>query len=434
MHVAPYVARFGILLLLAGCPSDDRGEPTGPEPESIDLNPDAVTLEVDEVGLVAASVRNARGATVSVPVEWSSRRPDVVEASTGEATSVLVAVGVGTAWVLARAGEQADSVHVTVAEAAPLPAGVPIGSVACPAEGRRVPVETAGELRAALEQAAPGDVIVLAPGRYPGHFVSQASGTAERPITLCGPRGAVIDGGGLDFGGFALTISGSHWALLGFTILNTEQGLALDGSRHSVVRGLLIADVGQEALHLFGNASQNLIEGNTIRDTGRSVAEWGEGIYLGSFRDHWCQRSGCRPDRTDSNTVRANRIGPDVRAELIDAKEGTRGNVIEGNRLDGRGQVASQPWIESWMEINGDGYRVTGNRGRTALHHGFEVTTVRHDGVLYGRENVFERNEAIVDAAGYGFAIDARAEGTVVRCDNLVSGAGAGTATVGCEP
>lgn len=62
-----------------------------------------------------------------------------------------------------------------------------------------------------------------------------------------------------------------------------------------------------------------MIEGNVIYNTGRVEAGYGEGIYIGS--DKGVHK---RFNPTVSFvTVRNNVIGPDVRAEGIDVREGT---------------------------------------------------------------------------------------------------------------
>ena len=58
----------------------------------------------------------------------------------------------------------------------------------------KIVVSTAAELKTALSKANPGDYIQLNPGSYKGRFVIDRGGSTLNPITLCGSKGAVLDG------------------------------------------------------------------------------------------------------------------------------------------------------------------------------------------------------------------------------------------------
>src|SRR5829696_6391396 len=96
----------------------------------------------------------------------------------------------------------------------------------CPAA--TVTVDDAVSLADALEAAAPGTVILMTPGRYAGEFTLRASGSEERPIWLCGEKGAVIDGGGIDKG-YGLHLDRSAWInVVGLTVSNAQKGIMVD--------------------------------------------------------------------------------------------------------------------------------------------------------------------------------------------------------------
>src|SRR5690606_32399013 len=98
----------------------------------------------------------------------------------------------------------------------PLPAPGP--RLTCP--NATTTVSTPVELQEKLNDARPGEVIELAPGVYKGQYRTQRSGTADKPIWVCGPAQAVLDGGNADKGyGFHLE-GASHWRLVGFTVRN----------------------------------------------------------------------------------------------------------------------------------------------------------------------------------------------------------------------
>lgn len=302
--------------------------------------------------------------------------------------------------------------------------------IACPQETalRLVQVATAGELAAALGNAQAGDLIRMTDGTYTGPFSALVSGTSYRPITLCGTRNAVIQTGSTSSLGFALRVRASHWTLKGFTVTNAQQGVSVEGGSHNDIAGLAVHGIGQEAIKLFKLSSHNTVRNNQIYNTGVWYPEWGEGVYVGSYYGHWPDNSGGQPDASDYNQILDNDFGPDVRAEHIDVKEGTTGGLIQGNHFDGRGMVRSQTWVDSWVEIKGNGYTVSENTGSVSLRDGFQAYQVHAD---WGYDNTFTGNVADVQASGYGFRVDT-GRGHVVMCDNQVSNAGAGFANVPC--
>jgi hypothetical protein len=390
---------------------------------SISVSPGSATLQTGATQRFAASGKLSDGTTTAPPVTWTVTGGTITKDglyTAGQTAGTYRAVATDTS------GTLADTAAITIT------AGTATGCSSYPAS-RRVAVATVSQLAAALAYARPGDLILLADGTYVGHFKATISGTASSPIVLCGTRAAVLNGGKTSGGGFALTVQASYWTLDGFTVTNTHQGVRFQGTRSGVIRGLAINTVGQEAISLKGFAKHNLVEGNTISNTGLSIAEYGEGIYLGSAPSQWCTWSNCQPDRTDSNTVRRNTIGPYVRSELIDAKEGTAFNRIEDNVFDGRGQVNDPAtfWIDSWVEINGDDYVVTGNRGVNALKHGFQTYRGPNG---WGNRTYYAGNSADLNGApGYGIVLSQSPYGVIVRCDNQVQDAGSGLSNVSCK-
>ena len=195
-------------------------------------------------------------------------------------------------------------------------------------------VNDADALAGALEAARPGDVIGLAPGAYEGRFVASAVASDSEPIYVCGPRDAVIDGGGIK-GGYAFHLDGaSGWRLVGFTVRNAQKGVIADRAVGNIIEGLLVEDIGDEAIHLRAFSTDNVVRGNEIRDTGQRRDKFGEGVYVGSAESNWCKYTDCDPDRSDRNVIEGNLIYGTT-AESIDLKEGTTGGVVRNNSFDG---------------------------------------------------------------------------------------------------
>jgi hypothetical protein len=332
------------------------------------------------------------------------------------------------ALLLAACGaSSAKSVAVSspVALESPSPAVSPLVVVnpACPAG------QTVGDvaaLKRALATAAPGTVILLAPGTYSGRFSATQSGTASAPITLCGSRDAIVDGGGTK-SGYTLYLNGaSWWRLIGFSVQGGQKGLVTDHATHVLIWGLYVHDIGDEGIHLRSFSTDNIVEGVTVRNTGLLTAGFGEGIYVGSANKNWCKYAGCNPDASDRNIVRNNDIAQTT-AENIDIKEGTTGGLIANNRLSGDGMVASA--ASAWVNVKGNSWTITGNVGKHSLKDGFQVHRV-YTG--WGQANVFQSNTAQVDGPGYGFYVQSSSLATVLTCDNTAIGAALGLSNAQC--
>ncbi|HVJ20192.1 MAG TPA: right-handed parallel beta-helix repeat-containing protein, partial [Polyangiaceae bacterium] len=292
---------------------------------------------------------------------------------------------------------------------------------------RAVVAGNPAELALALAGATPGTLIRLADGSYDAAWSAKTSGTAEAPIVLCGTRDAVLEATP-DRPVFSL--QASYWILSGFTLTGGQKGLLLDGAGHNLLTGLSVHDIGHEAVHLRTHSSDNVLERCEIYETGQANAGFGEGVYIGSAQNNWASISAGGPDRSDRNVIEANLIGPNVRAESIDIKEGTSAGIVRGNTLDGAG-MSGAGYADSWLDVKGNGYLIEDNQARNALLDGFQIH-VEVDG--WGNDNVFYRNALEVNGPGYGFQVFGGASGTIIGCDNQVSGADEGFANVDCEP
>ena len=286
-------------------------------------------------------------------------------------------------------------------------------------------VDGTAALTAAIAAARPGAVIALAPGRYDGPVVITGAGSPDAPITVCGPRDAVVDGGAVE-DGYTVHLDGaSRWTLRGFTVRGGQKGVMLDGAQHVVLDGLLVTGTGDEGVHLRRNSSDNVVHGLTVRQTGLRRAKFGEGIYVGSAESNWCGLTGCGPDRSDRNVVEENTISATT-AESVDVKEGTADGVVRGNTFDGAGMTAA----DAWVDVKGNGWTIAGNRGTAAPTDGFQVHEVV-DG--WGVGNTFSANTAAVAADGYAVNITRNADRNTVTCDNVTVGAARGVTRQPCS-
>ena len=293
--------------------------------------------------------------------------------------------------------------------------------VTCPEPTHRV--ADAEQLQAALDEAAPGDTIELSDGEYGGQFVTSASGTSEQPVFLCGSEAAVLDGGDVE-DGYVLHLDGAqYWRLVGFSVTNGQKGVMADQTVGTVVQGLTVHGIGDEAIHLRDNSTDNVVLDNTIRDTGLRRDDYGEGVYIGTAVSNWCTYTNCQPDRSDRNVIKGNDIA-EVTSEAIDLKEGTTGGAVLDNTFDGSRVTGA----DSWVDVKGNNYLIEGNTGTTAPEDGFQTHQIL-DG--WGDFNVFRANDGVVHGPGNG--ISSWPPGAnVVTCDNTVSGAGEGLSNIDC--
>ncbi|MBV9314761.1 MAG: right-handed parallel beta-helix repeat-containing protein [Pseudonocardia sp.] len=299
------------------------------------------------------------------------------------------------------------------------PSTVP-SSPGCPRPGT-VTVHDGAELAGALRAAHPGVIIEMAAGTYAGKFIATGNGTQQQPIVLCGGRDAVIDAENVNY---AMYLNGtSWWQLIGFTVRGGQKGVMADNAQHNVIDNLLIENIGDEGLHLRRNSSDNVVRNTTVRNTGLRVPKFGEGMYVGSAKSNWDRYTDGQPDRSDRNLLENNTMSQNT-AEAIDIKEGTTGGIVRGNTFNGPNSDA-----ESWVNVKGNGWQIIGNTGTGSSRDGFSVHEVL-DG--WGKDNVFDNNNAVVNGPGYGINVTKNKDRNRVSCTNRATGAGKGLTNISC--
>ncbi len=299
----------------------------------------------------------------------------------------------------------------------------PIAKFTCPAA--KVKVSTADQLKAALAAARPGSVIGLAAGTYQGEFEATVSGTAKKPIYLCGPRTAILDAGGVK-NGYTLHLNGSkYWRVAGFTVQDGQKGVMLDGVTGVALQSLLVQQIGDEAVHLRRGSTANVVRGLTVRQTGMRKPKFGEGVYIGTAESNWCEVNNCQPDHSDGNFVIGNSISATT-SESIDIKEGTSSGVVSANTFDGSAITGA----DSWVDVKGNGWLIVGNTGAHTPLDGYQVHEIV-DG--QGYRNLFAVNLSEVDAGGLAIHVTKTHSGNVVMCDNKQTGAAQGLTNIACR-
>ena len=115
--------------------------------------------------------------------------------------------------------------------------------------GRTIKATAEKGLMAAIEQAQPGDVILLRAGIYKGPFDLKKSGIAGKPIVVRGPAEgeAILEGQGVSSRSRIVTLNGTHHLHFErLTFRNAQMAIYAakpGGSKGLVVRGCRIHDV-----------------------------------------------------------------------------------------------------------------------------------------------------------------------------------------------
>jgi len=304
---------------------------------------------------------------------------------------VVLRVLAGVAVAAVATGAGGGPAHASPGPTAP--------SVKCPSPRSAVHVATAGQLARALTAAHAGSTILLADGVYAGHFVTRARGTAKRPVTICGTSGTVLSGGSDRAGTVLLLKNAPYTHVTGLTVSNGSKGIVVDHSSHAVLTAVTVHMTGQEGIHIQRFSVGAVVRDSAVYDTGRRIARFGEGVYIGTAKANWCLVTGCRPDGSNGALVERTTIGPSVRAEAIDVKEGTRGGRLSHNTFDGVGMTAAR----SWVDVKGNGWTIADNAGRSTPDYGF---TDSRPAAGWGNDNLFTRNTAYVPRSSAGFHVD----------------------------
>jgi hypothetical protein len=154
-----------------------------------------------------------------------------------------------------------------------------------PKAPRAVNVDSDEALARALAEAQPGDVIMLAEGRFTGPFRIERSGTNADPIIIKGrsPEETTVESPGAEYG---MHISGSHVHLEDMTIRSSTWGIAITNAKDVVVRRTHIKEVsfginGRVGANKNFYICDNWLEGNSVRWPDTSGRTWNyEGIVV----------------------------------------------------------------------------------------------------------------------------------------------------------
>jgi uncharacterized protein YjdB len=379
---------------------------------SVTVSPASASLTAGQTTQLTATVKDASGGTLTgQSVTWASSNTGVATVSS---SGLVSGVAAGSATITATSSGKQDQATITVT------APAPSASAGCPTSGytRLVNVASSTALMNAIANALPGDQIRMASGTYSARPTIMVNGTQSNPITLCGPRTAIIN----NAGGFT-TQRGDWWVHRGYKTTGGIIGIRSEGGNHNVYDSLLIEHVGQEGLELDQTSKHNIVQHSTFRELGETIAYYGEGIYIG--------HGATGTDNSDSNVVRYNTFGPNVRAEAIQVVAGTTGNQVLYNTVDATGIIFDSGVGQTNFVVWSGGNNTTfiGNT-ITNVAAGTQFAAM---GTYAGRNNVYRSNRISGTSWYMAISINPTGNGNIVYCDNSESGPGA-LSNVACTP
>lgn len=135
-----------------------------------------------------------------------------------------------------------------------------------------------GSLAQAIAGAAPGDVLKLVDGVYRG------SVAIDRPLTITGPRGAVVDGGGK---GTVITLTAPDVTLSGFSVTGSGQvnqdldaGVKIEkGADRARLERLLVTG-NMHGIDVHGGRDAQVVGNEIVGTQQPRMNERGNGIYV----------------------------------------------------------------------------------------------------------------------------------------------------------
>jgi hypothetical protein len=288
---------------------------------------------------------------------------------------------------------------------------VALANAAC--TERRIDVYDAATLNNALNNAQPGDSIVMAVGNYYGRFYAKAVGRLDCPIKLTGTYNVVIDGQSIASAEPGLTVYGDYWMVSVITITNARIGLEINGGQYNSITSIMATDVGEAGFRVVSNSNNNYLYGLVSRNTGKRTPSLGYGIVLGNDD----------MDVSAYNTLQACSFAEYTTQScmLIHASSGH--NMIRENSCIATGMTDGHSWVVLKSDYN-EAYLNSGTNpvSNPAMVNGWEVT---------GNYNYIHANYCDVRGSGYGFY--ATGTGNRICASNKVYNAAKGLTNVAID-
>lgn len=296
-----------------------------------------------------------------------------------------------------------------------------------PRGARVIQASSVAELESALAAARPSTVIELAAGTYEreggDRWEATADGTRAEPITLRGPRAAVLSSDSVT-GDYGLHVTGDYWRIEGLSVTNATKGIVLDGSLGTLISDVDVGNIGEEGVHFRMCSSDGILEKSTIHDTGLKKPRFGEGVYVGSASSNW-SKYGCDhgQDKTELVLIEGNTF-THIAAEGADLKEGVDSGTLRANTVVDAG-YSGENSADSAIDVKANGWLIENNV--VGDPSGAAVDGIQTHSVFegYGTGNTFRGNRVEGEWPGFGIGLYPKL-GNVVECSNTAPDAALG--------
>ena len=265
----------------------------------------------------------------------------------------------------------------------------------------QVNVSTVAELTSATLGAKAGDTIWVAPGKYElpssncqnDTFVNNtgrdcgliwlgADGTKTNPVVLAGsdPTNPPEIYSSDYKHNYGIHVTGNYVILKNLKIHSFSKGVVFDNSVGALMEDCEVYHTGTELVHVRDSSQQVTLNRNFIHGSGYEIAQYGEGIYVGTYNTGWASSQQADRDagfwgadasqhrysgydwRVNDTKITCN-IVKATTAENIDVKEGTIRGIVQGNMFiaDSTNYDGKVDHDDANIDMKGASWSVTGN-------------------------------------------------------------------------
>ncbi|MBQ4819519.1 cellulase family glycosylhydrolase [Aquimarina sp. MMG016] len=217
-------------------------------------------------------------------------------------------------------------------------------------------------IRNAMQNAQPGDEIIIAPGTYEApdkiniggraaRFASNKNGTSANPIimrALNPSNPPILKGEDGKYDGYVLHMLGDHWQIKNIIFEEGSKGIVFDNANRGLLENVTVRELGEEGIHLRDGSSFNLVKDCRVYNVGIKKPGIGEGLYVGSDKgQHDDYEREC-----NNNTIDGCIVGPNVTAEGVDVKEGTKNTIIRNCTFSAQG-ISGENSADAFIDLKG---------------------------------------------------------------------------------
>ncbi|MFL1897196.1 cellulase family glycosylhydrolase [Aquimarina sp. 2-A2] len=236
------------------------------------------------------------------------------------------------------------------------------GNIVNPDPSGTINCNTVACIRNAMQNAQPGDEIIIASGTYEApdkiniggraaRFASNKNGTAAKPIIIRAENPSnppILKGENGKHDGYVLHMLGDYWQIKNIIFEEGSKGIVLDNANRGILENVTVRELGEEGIHLRDGSSNNLVKNCKVYNTGIKKPGIGEGLYVGSDKgQHDQYNRDC-----NNNTIDGCIVGPNVTAEGVDVKEGTKNTIIRNCTFSAKG-ISGQNSADAFIDLKG---------------------------------------------------------------------------------